>query len=61
MDFYYKDCPHMVQGWGWQVDTGTHLLRMVASGVFDRYANLKVIIGHMGELIPFDLTASTSN
>jgi predicted TIM-barrel fold metal-dependent hydrolase len=55
MDIYYKDCPHMVQGWGWQADTGTHLLRMVASGVFDRYPNLKVIIGHLGELIPFGL------
>ncbi|MFC5743584.1 amidohydrolase family protein [Dyella tabacisoli] len=55
MDIYYRDCPHMVQGWGWQVDTGTHLLRMIASGVFDRYPNLKVIIGHMGELIPFGL------
>lgn len=55
MDIYYKDCPHMVQGWGWQADTGTHLLRMVANGVFDRYPNLKVIIGHLGELIPFGL------
>ncbi len=55
IDIYYKDCPAMMQSWGWQVETGTHLLRLISSGVFDRYPNLKVIVGHMGELIPFGL------
>jgi predicted TIM-barrel fold metal-dependent hydrolase len=55
MDTYYKGHPALMQSWGWQVETGTHLLRMISSGVFDRYPRLKIIVGHMGELIPFGL------
>ena len=55
IDIYYKDCPAMMQSWGWQVETGTHLLRLISRGVFDRFPNLKIIVGHMGELIPFGL------
>ena len=55
VDIYYKDCPMMMQSWGWQVETGTHLLRLISRGVFDRFPNLKIIVGHMGELIPFGL------
>jgi len=55
IDLYYKDCPAMMQSWGWQVETGTHLLRLISRGVFDRFPNLKIIVGHMGELIPFGL------
>jgi predicted TIM-barrel fold metal-dependent hydrolase len=55
IDTYYKDCPAMMQSWGWQVETGTHLLRLISRGVFDRFPNLKIIVGHMGELIPFGL------
>jgi predicted TIM-barrel fold metal-dependent hydrolase len=54
-DIYYRDYPAMVTGWGWQVETGTHLLRLMCGGVFDRYPRLKIIIGHMGELIPYTL------
>lgn len=55
IDIYYKDYPAMMQSWGWQVETGTHLLRLISAGIFDRYPRLKIIIGHMGELIPFGL------
>lgn len=55
IDSYYKNSPAMMQSWGWQVETGTHLLRLISSGVFDRLPNLKIIVGHMGELIPFGL------
>jgi len=55
IDTYYKNFPAMMQSWGWQVETGTHLLRLVSSGIFDRFPNLKIIVGHMGELIPFGL------
>jgi predicted TIM-barrel fold metal-dependent hydrolase len=55
IDSYYKNCPAMMQSWGWQVETGTHLLRLISSGVFDRFPTLKIIVGHMGELIPFGL------
>jgi predicted TIM-barrel fold metal-dependent hydrolase len=42
-------------GWGWHADTGLHILRLFASGLFDRYPKLKIIIGHMGEMLPFQL------
>ncbi|WP_406698427.1 amidohydrolase family protein [Singulisphaera sp. Ch08] len=40
-------------GWGWHIETATHVLRMVLGGVFDRHPKLQVIIGHMGEGLPF--------
>jgi predicted TIM-barrel fold metal-dependent hydrolase len=46
----------LVPTWGWPVETGTHLLRLICAGVFDRHPNLKVIVGHMGELLPFCFT-----
>jgi predicted TIM-barrel fold metal-dependent hydrolase len=55
-DVYYRNYPDMVTGgWGWQVETGTHLLRMMCGGVFDRFPRLRIIVGHMGELIPYNL------
>jgi len=42
-------------GWGWHAETGLHALRLVLGGVFDRFPALRVIIGHMGENIPFSL------
>jgi uncharacterized protein len=42
-------------GWGWHAETGLHVLRMVCGGVFDRHPNLQLVIGHMGEMLPFML------
>ncbi|KAK4108324.1 amidohydrolase 2 [Canariomyces notabilis] len=42
-------------GFGWHADTALHVLRLFASGLFDRRPRLKVIIGHMGEMLPFML------
>lgn len=39
-------------GWGWHQETAIHILRMVLAGSFDRHPRLKVIIGHMGEMLP---------
>jgi 2,3-dihydroxybenzoate decarboxylase len=39
--------------YGFGVDTGLHALRLIVAGVFDRLPNLKIIIGHMGEALPF--------
>ena len=39
--------------WGYGVEVGTHAARLMISGVFDRFPNLKICIGHMGEAIPF--------
>ena len=42
-------------GWGWHSETGLHVLKLWASGLFDKYPRLKVIVGHMGEMLPFQL------
>lgn len=41
--------------WGWTAATGGHALRLLYSGVFDRHPGAKLILGHMGELLPFQL------
>jgi 2,3-dihydroxybenzoate decarboxylase len=52
--FVMRDHPEM-QGavWGWNVETSCHFLRLVFSGLFDRYPDLTVMLGHMGETLPF--------
>jgi predicted TIM-barrel fold metal-dependent hydrolase len=42
-------------GWGWHQETALHVLRMVLSGALDRHPRLKLIIGHMGEMLPMML------
>jgi hypothetical protein len=42
-------------GWGWHIETAVHILRLILGGVFDRHPGLQVVIGHMGEAIPFML------
>lgn len=44
-----------IAGWGWHAEQRLHTIRLIAAGVFDRYPKLQVIIGHMGEMIPFFL------
>ncbi|KIV79376.1 hypothetical protein PV11_06939 [Exophiala sideris] len=39
--------------WGWHSDVGLHFVRLFASGLFDRYPRVKLILGHMGEMVPF--------
>jgi predicted TIM-barrel fold metal-dependent hydrolase len=41
--------------WGWHIDTAIHILRLILSGAFDQYPNLQLVIGHLGETIPFML------
>ncbi len=41
--------------WGWHSEVGIHALRMILGGVFDRLPNLQIVIGHMGEMLPFML------
>jgi predicted TIM-barrel fold metal-dependent hydrolase len=39
-------------GWGWHSEVAVHLFRLVVAGTLDRHPKLKIIIGHMGEMIP---------
>lgn len=56
-DVYYQPYADTLSpAWGWSVETGTHLLRMMCGGVFDRHPDLKIIVGHMGELLPYCYT-----
>jgi predicted TIM-barrel fold metal-dependent hydrolase len=36
-------------GWGWHIETAVHVIRLILGGVFDRYPNLQIVIGHLGE------------
>jgi predicted TIM-barrel fold metal-dependent hydrolase len=39
-------------GWGWHSEVAVHILRMVFAGTFEKHPKLKMIIGHMGEMLP---------
>jgi predicted TIM-barrel fold metal-dependent hydrolase len=58
MDAYYKDYakdfPMVVRAaWGYTVETATQAIRLVLSGLFDAYPRLKIVLGHLGETLPF--------
>jgi uncharacterized protein len=37
----------------WHIETAVHVIRLVLGGVFDRYPSLQLIVGHLGEGLPF--------
>jgi 2,3-dihydroxybenzoate decarboxylase len=39
--------------WEWGVETGSHALRLVFGGLFDRFPGAKLGLGHLGETLPF--------
>ena len=41
--------------WGFGQETAVHALRLMASGLFDKHPGLKIILGHMGEGLPFSM------
>ena len=58
VDAYYKDYIEdypgfLTAGWGFTVETATAGIRIVLSGVLDAYPGVKIILGHMGEGLPF--------
>ncbi|HET9904669.1 MAG TPA: amidohydrolase family protein [Xanthobacteraceae bacterium] len=58
IDAYYKDYEHdfpvlLRAGWGYTVEAATAAIRMILSGVFEVHPNLKIILGHLGEGLPF--------
>jgi predicted TIM-barrel fold metal-dependent hydrolase len=57
-EIYFKDyaAKHPMfplAAWGFTMETATLAIRMVLSGAFDAYPNLKIILGHLGETVPF--------
>ncbi len=60
-DVYFSGLPEQTgralatAAWGWHAETGLHVLRLAAAGVFARHPNLQVVVGHMGENLPFSL------
>jgi 2,3-dihydroxybenzoate decarboxylase len=38
---------------GFGVETGMHLLRLITTGIFDRYPDLQIMVGHAGEALPY--------
>ncbi|WP_193043419.1 amidohydrolase family protein [Mycolicibacterium baixiangningiae] len=57
------DTPHVITGhpeligpmWSWGTDTATHALRLIFAGVFDDFPGAKLLLGHMGESLPYSL------
>ena len=39
--------------WGYGMEAGTHAVRLMLSGVLDRFPRLRIVLGHMGEALPF--------
>jgi uncharacterized protein len=60
-DAYYDGLPGMAGfvlstgAFGWHAEVAIHVLRMVFAETFDRHPRLTIIIGHMGEMLPFML------
>jgi predicted TIM-barrel fold metal-dependent hydrolase len=58
---YYENLPHNIgyllgaAAWGWHSEVAIHVLRLVLSGALDRHPRLQLIVGHMGEGLPFML------
>ena len=56
MEAWFK--PYLAEGlhlasWGFAAEAGTHVLRLIYSGLFDKFPGLQMIIGHLGEMLPF--------
>ncbi len=56
--YYAGFSPEVTSGlsraaWGWHIETAVHILRLIVSGAFDQFPGLQIVIGHMGEALPF--------
>jgi predicted TIM-barrel fold metal-dependent hydrolase len=53
---YAKTHPTFIRAaWGFTFETGTQAMRLVLSGLFDAHPGVKIILGHLGETIPYTL------
>ncbi len=48
-----------IAGWGWHAEMGLHALRLIVAGLLERFPELQIIIGHMGEGVPYALARSS--
>src|SRR5208337_4092419 len=61
LEAYYSGLPGNIgfglsrAGWGWHAETGLHCLRLMLSGLFDRFPKLKIIVGHLGDHLPYNI------
>jgi len=56
LPYVLEGAPELVKPtWEWNFETSSHFLRLLFSGVFDRFPKLKIILGHMGETMPYHL------
>lgn len=52
----YEGHPWLIASpWGFAEETAMHALRLMGSGLFDEYPRLRIVLGHLGERIPYDL------
>lgn len=52
----YEGHPWLVgSAWGFGAETAVHALRLMGSGLFDEYPKLRIIVGHLGEGVPFSV------
>jgi gamma-resorcylate decarboxylase len=50
----YDGYPEIIRAaWGFGVETATHAIRLILGGVFDRHPQVQVVLGHLGETLPF--------
>jgi predicted TIM-barrel fold metal-dependent hydrolase len=66
IDAYLKDYasryPSLLNaGWGFTIETATTAIRLILSGLFDAHPRLKIILGHLGEGLPFSLHRISEN
>ena len=63
--YYYGLAPQLrkalsTSAWGWHAETGLHVLRLIVAGVFDEFPGLQLVVGHLGEGLPFMLARTAA-
>ncbi len=52
----YDEHPWLLNAaWGFAAETSLHALRLMGSGLFDEFPRIQIILGHLGERIPYDM------
>jgi predicted TIM-barrel fold metal-dependent hydrolase len=55
-NIFYQGFPELARpAWGFAQQASVHFLRLMFAGVFDAYPTLKIILGHLGEGLPFGI------